>query len=178
MFERFTDSARQAVVAAQALAEGRDDSKIDTAHLLVGAYDSSASVAAALEGAGVTRQILEGAIGGADKQALASLGIDLDAISAVADSNFGDGAISQPERAKSRFRASRQRASLPFSGQAKSCLEQSLHIALGRKDKFICASHVALAAISKPQTLSNYLSSSGCSVEQLRTNLALAVSRK
>ena len=176
MFERFTDSARQAVVAAQELAESRDDSQIDTAHLLLGAYDTSESVAAALEGAGMTRQILEDAISGADKQALASLGVDLDAISAVADSNFGDGAISQPERANKRFRASRQRASLPFSGQAKSCLEQSLRIALGRKDKFICAAHVALAAVSKPQTLSNYLGSSGCSVEQLRTDLVAAVS--
>lgn len=178
MFERFTDSARQVVESAQELAESRDDAQIETAHLLLGVYDSSASVASVLVGAGVTRQILEDAISGADRQALASLGVDLDAISAVADFNFGDAAISQPEKTRRRIRTSRQRTSLPFSGPAKSCLEQSLRIALGRKDKFICAAHVALAAVSKPQTLSNYLSSSGCSVEQLRIDLAGAVSHQ
>ncbi|GGT58087.1 hypothetical protein GCM10014713_59640 [Streptomyces purpureus] len=137
MFEFFTDRARHAVVQSQdeAIALGHDF--IGTEHLLLGLVGTDQSTAGDVlreQGVELTRareetvRILEAAgiaaTGGQPaKDALSSLGIDVEEIQRQADNNFGPGAFQYPRPA--------------YTPDAKKALEQTLSEAqaLG-KDRF------------------------------------------
>ena len=94
MFERFTDTARHVVVQAQGDARGLGHNYIGCEHLLLAAA-AGEPASAVLRDQGVTPERIKaeilrasgpgqtaGPAGGLDREAMASIGIDLDAVRA------------------------------------------------------------------------------------------------
>lgn len=120
MFERFTQSARDAVVAAQGEARSLDHGWIGTEHLLLGLLaDPGAPVAVALAPLGVTAATVRAelvrtlgtgpaarptpATSQDDDEALRQIGIDIDAVRRRVEEQFGPGALEEECRpARSR----------------------------------------------------------------------------
>jgi ATP-dependent Clp protease ATP-binding subunit ClpA len=106
MFERFTDAARHVVVQAQEDARRLGHNYIGCEHLLLAAAATGGPAGAVLRHHGVTPGRIEAEIlrtigrgqaadplGGLDREALASLGIDLDAVRARIEAAFGPDAL-------------------------------------------------------------------------------------
>ena len=108
MFERFTDAARAVVAQAQADARRLGHPYIGCEHLLLAAAATSEPAGAVLRDHGVTPERIEAEIlrtigrgqtadplGGLDRQALASIGIDLDVVRARIEAAFGPDALTR-----------------------------------------------------------------------------------
>jgi Clp amino terminal domain, pathogenicity island component len=108
MFERFTDTARHVVVQAQEDARRLGHHYIGCEHLLLAAAATGEPAGAVLRDHGVTPERVEaeilrtigrgqtaGPLGGLDRQALASIGIDLDVVRARIEAAFGPGALTE-----------------------------------------------------------------------------------
>jgi ATP-dependent Clp protease ATP-binding subunit ClpA len=149
MFERFTAGARQSVVQAQEIARDLGDTRITPAHLVVALASVEDPAAAALAAHGASREALLDRFDrdGLDANALAALGIDLDAVRRQADTVFGVGAL---DRADARGR--RPAGHLPFTRDAKKTLEIALREAIRLGHKRIEAGHVLLAVIRLTDT--------------------------
>jgi ATP-dependent Clp protease ATP-binding subunit ClpA len=106
MFERFTGGARASVVQAQEHARRLGHRYIGCEHLLLAAASAAAPAAAALRESGVTSQAVEAEIvrlvgrgqaadlfSALDREALASIGIDLDAVRERIEATFGPDAF-------------------------------------------------------------------------------------
>jgi hypothetical protein len=106
MFERFTDTARHIVVQAQEDARRLGHNYIGCEHLLLAAAATGEPAGAVLRDQGVTPERIEAEIlrtigrgptadplGGLDRQALASIGIDLDVVRARIEAAFGPDAL-------------------------------------------------------------------------------------
>jgi ATP-dependent Clp protease ATP-binding subunit ClpA len=149
MFERFTEGARGAVVGAQRHARELGHGWIGTEHLLLGLLDDADGRAARLlrERWGVDDEWVRGEVErivgrgepGIDSDALATLGIDLDAVRERVERTFGAGALSDRRRGRCSVTGH-----LPFTPRAKKALELSLREALALGDDFIGAEHVLL----------------------------------
>jgi ATP-dependent Clp protease ATP-binding subunit ClpA len=149
MFERFTDDARAAVVAAEQEAGALRHGWIGTEHLLLGVLSGGGDGAKLLAGfgvdaAGIRAEVVR-SIGrgdeGIDPDALATLGIDLDAVRERVEQAFGAGALSGSRRCR---RGLWRGGGLPFTPRAKKALELSLREAIAMGDDFIGAEHVLL----------------------------------
>jgi ATP-dependent Clp protease ATP-binding subunit ClpA len=168
MFERFTKGARAAVTGAVTQSERVGADSVTEEHLLLALLDQEGSrVSFAVASLGLTgrRASLEAALtearrrGGltkADAQALAGIGIDVNEIVARVEGAHGEGALAGDR--KSRRWWSGQRA---FTSGAKSILEKSLRIALGRGDRFIGAEHLLLALTARPGVVADVLAEHG-----------------
>jgi ATP-dependent Clp protease ATP-binding subunit ClpA len=148
MFERFTDDARAAVVAAQEEARALRHGWIGTEHLLLGVLVSGGDGAQLLAGfgvdaAGVRDDILR-IIGpgdeGIDPDALATLGIDLDAVRERVERAFGPGALSN----RGRCGRGAVHGQIPFTARAKKVLELTLREAIGLDAAEIRGEHLVL----------------------------------
>jgi ATP-dependent Clp protease ATP-binding subunit ClpA len=140
MFERFTRAAREVVVHAQAEAAGLGHDRIGTEHLLLGiAASGDAGLLASLgvEHARLRASVANGHGDELDAAALATIGIDLDAVRRSVEESFGRGALAGHRR---RCRGGR----VPFSPRAKRALERSLREALAQGDRHIGAEHILL----------------------------------
>ena len=117
MFERFTDTARQVVVQAQEDARRLGHRYIGCEHLLLAAAAAGEPAGAVLRDHGVTPERVEAEVlrtvgrgqaadplGGLDRQALAFIGIDLDAVRARIEAAFGPDALTGALPAASRSR--------------------------------------------------------------------------
>jgi ATP-dependent Clp protease ATP-binding subunit ClpA len=151
MFERFTEEARGVVVAAQREASDLHHGWIGTEHLLLGLLaEPQARGARLLAGFGITRAWgraeVERVIGRGepdlDAAALATLGIDLDAVRERVERTFGPGALSR--RPGCRRGRSPGDARIPFTPRAKKALELSLREAIAMGDNFIGSEHLLL----------------------------------
>ncbi len=152
MFERFTAAARQVVVGAQKQARLLGHDWIGTEHLLLGLFSDGADVAArVLAGLGIERdQILEGVVetigrSRPDARALATLGIDLDAVRRKAEEAFGPGALGRTRR------RGKVTGHVPFTPRAKKVLELSLRESLRMKHRWIGPEHILLALLREGQ---------------------------
>lgn len=129
MFERFTQDARDAVVAAQAVARAESARSIDSRHLLIAMVETPGPAATALTEVGVDPAAFaaslrsEGTTGGLDADALASVGIDLEAVRQRADVVFGEGALDRGGRRPAK-------GHIPFTRDAKKALELALREAI------------------------------------------------
>ena len=125
MFERFSQSARDAVVAAQSEARALDHGWIGTEHLLLGLLRPASPVAAPLASLGLTQTAVRAELvrtlgtGPAarsaerhppleqdDDEALRRIGIDIDAVRRAVEEQFGAGALDAPcppERSRGRW---------------------------------------------------------------------------
>jgi ATP-dependent Clp protease ATP-binding subunit ClpA len=149
MFERFADDARAVVVGAQAHAVDLHHGWIGTEHLLLSLLDDPDRRAARLlAGHGVTvpwaREEVERIVGRGtpdlDAEALATLGIDLDAVRERVERTFGPGALAR-RRGRRGVCAG---GHVPFTPRAKKVLELSLREAVARGDRSIGSEHVLL----------------------------------
>lgn len=105
MFERFTDTARHVVVRAQECARRLGHNYIGCEHLLLAAAGTGEPASAVLREHGVTPERIEaemlrvigrGQTAGLDREALASVGIDLDVVRARIEAVFGQDALTRP----------------------------------------------------------------------------------
>ena len=184
MFERFTAGARAIVVQAQENARRLGHGYIGCEHLLLAAASTGEPAGAALRELGVTPEGVEaeivrrvglgqaaGLFSALDRDALASIGIDIDAVRAQIEAAFGPGALTRaipgtcrgnrPAAAKNplaRLRRSRgagrgrdatagPTGHIPFTPQAKKSLEHALYEAKARHDGYIGVEHLTLALV-------------------------------
>jgi ATP-dependent Clp protease ATP-binding subunit ClpA len=140
MFERFSDEARQAVVLAQDEALELRHGWIGTEHLLLGLLRADGDGARLLTGFGIelasVREEVLAIIGPGeediDREALATLGIDLDVVRERVERSFGRGALSR----RGSCRRGILGREVPFTPRAKKALELTLRegIALGARE--------------------------------------------
>ncbi|WP_327114786.1 peptidase [Streptomyces sp. NBC_01341] len=168
MFERFTKGARAAVTGAVTHAERAGAGAITEEYLLFSLLDqegSRASFAVAALGLTDRRASIEAAFaetrrrGGltkADTEALADLGIDVTEVVARVEDAHGAGVLAGDRRSRRWWSAQR-----PFTAGAKSVLEKSLRIALGRRDRFIGEEHLLLALTACPGVVAEVLADHG-----------------
>ena len=117
MFERFTDSARHVVTQAQADARRLGHNYIGCEHLLLAVAAADEPAGAVLRDQDITPERIEGEIlhtigrgqradllRGIDREALAAIGIDLDAVRAQIEAAFGPDALTPALPAACRSR--------------------------------------------------------------------------
>jgi len=183
MLERFTDDARDVLKRAQQEAarsaavpkrprSGRPT--LGTEHLLLGLLAGDHGPAArVLRGHGLTADRVRGRIVGGtelDAEALATLGIDLDAVRRSVESSFGPGALD--------LNASRNSPShAPFDVQAKRVLELSVRAAQMFGHKQIGTGHVLLGLLQVDRsTAVRTLAALGVDVGELDAEVTALVS--
>ncbi len=169
MFERFTRGARATVKGAVAHAERAGADAVTEEHLLLALLEQEggrASFAVAALGLHDRRASLDAAFaearrrGGltkADTDALAGIGIDIGAIVSRVEGAHGEGALDRG-RGNRRWWWSGHR---PFTSGAKTVLENSLRVALGRGDRSIGEEHLLLALTAKPGVVADVLAEHG-----------------
>ncbi|MEW1610837.1 MULTISPECIES: Clp protease N-terminal domain-containing protein [unclassified Streptomyces] len=168
MFERFTQGARATVKGAVAQAERVGAGSVTEEHLLLALLDqegSRASFALAALGLSGRRASLDasfaearrrGGLTKADTEALAGIGIDVGAIVDRVEGAHGEGALDAGRGSRRWWSGHR-----PFTPGAKSILEKSLRVALGRGDRFIGEEHLLLALTATPGTVADVLAEHG-----------------
>jgi len=115
MFERFTPDARTLVTHASEHARRLGHRYIGGEHILLAAVSAGHPVSAVMCAHGVTPQLVEeeivrrvglgagaGLFGGLDRDALATIGIDLDAVRARIEASFGPQALTNAAQAAHR----------------------------------------------------------------------------
>ena len=151
MFERFTDDARQAVVLAQEEAVALRHGWIGTEHVLLGVLRSGGDGARLLAGFGVdpagVREDVVRMIGrgdeGIDREALATLGIDLDEVRERVERAFGPGALIR----RRPCRRGGLGQHVPFTPRAKKALELTLREALSLGQRDLRGEHIVLGLL-------------------------------
>jgi ATP-dependent Clp protease ATP-binding subunit ClpA len=145
MFERFSEQARAVVVEAQEECRRRHDQAVGAGHLLLGLwFDDDNAAARSLERLGLQRDELRAGLPRPlpDRDALQTLGIDLDAIRERVEAAFGPGALRRPTRC-----GQPERRHIPFTPQAKRALELALRAALELDHRSIGPAHVLLGVV-------------------------------
>jgi hypothetical protein len=117
MFERFTDDARQVVVQAQAAARRMGHDFIGCEHLLLAVASTGTPASLVLRDQGVSPERVEkemlhilgpgrtaDLLGGLDREALASIGIELDVVRTRLEAAFGPDALARAVPAGRRNR--------------------------------------------------------------------------
>lgn len=169
MFERFTKEARAAVVGAQEVARDTASRVIDTRHLLIALVEDAGPVQRALQATGAdveavaARARADMRIGGIDADALAGIGIDLDAVRRRTDAAFGPGALERTGRKSGRH--------IPFTPEAKKSLELALREAIRLKQKSIRSGHLMLGILRAQSLGGALLLRAGVDIQELRTAL-------
>lgn len=180
MFERFTDEARQVVRLAQEEARRLRHPYIGPEHLLIAMLDEGHGAAAQamtgqrLEASDVRRRvtaIVDGNRDGLDPDALATLGIDLDAVRRVTEASFGEGALDAKGRKPART------GHIPFDKSAKKTLELALREALRLKHRRISSGHVLLGLLREHDGVAALvLADAGVDLTALRDDVTRRIS--
>ncbi|MFS0886758.1 Clp protease N-terminal domain-containing protein [Aeromicrobium sp. 179-A 4D2 NHS] len=166
MFERFTHEAREAVIATQDVARETGTRTIDTRHLALVLADRAGPARDALAAVGVDpRRIAEDLArelsgDGLDADALAGLGIDLEAVRSAADRTFGAGALDRARRRSTRRQG--------FGKDARKALELALREALRQRDRRIDGGHLLLGVLRASCPGRDALVRAGVDVDDLR----------
>lgn len=143
MFERFTTTARHAVIDAQTLASHNGAHRIDSRHLLL-ALLQTVEVRDALTAIGANAGQLTAEAGedvakaGLDAEALAAIGIDLAEVNRQAENVFGPEALAGSTRSKRH---------VPFARDAKKALELALREAIWLHQRTISERHLLLGIL-------------------------------
>jgi ATP-dependent Clp protease ATP-binding subunit ClpA len=151
MFERFTKDARQAVALAQEEAVALHHGWIGTEHILLGILRADGDGARLLAGFGVeaagVRDDVVRIVGlgeqDIDRDALATLGIDLDKVRERVERAFGPGALTR----RRRCRRGGIGHMVPFSPRAKEALELTLREAISLGERDLRGEHLVLGLL-------------------------------
>ena len=174
MFERFTKPARQVVVDAVGEAEREQAPRVTGEHVMLALLGKQTRSAEVLAAAGVTRARLieefaatrrRGGLTGAESEALASVGIDVDAIVERVEADHGQNALAEPRR-------SRKLGRRPFAPEARKLLGRTLHQAVDRGDRQITDEHLLLALASGGGSSAQVLAAHGLTYPEVRARLA------
>lgn len=145
MFERFTPEARTVVEEAQQVARDTSTRNMDTRHLLLALVEPAGVVHRALAATGADVEHLAATVradlraSGLDGDALAGLGIDLDAVRRRTDAVFGEGALDRASRGP--------RGHVPFTADAKKALKLALREAIRLKQRSVGTAHLVLGIL-------------------------------
>jgi ATP-dependent Clp protease ATP-binding subunit ClpA len=167
---QFTGDARQVVVCASEQARRLGHGFIGGEHLLYGLASADGEVGAVLRERGVTPERVEAefvrligpentASGSLfdtlDRDALTTIGIDLDTVRERIEAAFGPAALAPDAPAPRRWRRSRPgrgpgrvTGHIPLTRRAKKCLESSLREAQAHSSGHLGAEHIALALLA------------------------------
>ena len=170
MPEWLTGDARQVVACASEQARRLGHGFIGGEHLLYGLASADGEVGAVLRERGVTPERVEAefvrligprntASGSLfdtlDRDALTTIGIDLDKVRERIEAAFGPAALAPEAPGPRRWRRSRPgrrpgcvTGELPFTRRAKQCLESSLREARAHSGGQLGAEHIALALLA------------------------------
>jgi ATP-dependent Clp protease ATP-binding subunit ClpA len=152
MFERFSPDARRAVTLAGQEARGLRHGYIGCEHLLLGLSTGEGTPAAGalaavgLQTAALRERIIAFVAGPLDADALACLGIDLDAVRRVTEDSFGPGALDQGEIWRHRHDKGRR---TPFTPRAKKSMELAVQTAAKSGQNQITTGHLLLGVIDQ-----------------------------
>ena len=157
MFERFTDRAREVLVVAQVEARALQHDFIGTEHMLLGLLAGEGVAAKVLRAQGFDRDEVREAVRALvgpghrvpDAEALRSIGIDLEQVTAAVEESFGKGALSRPI-GKGR-RTKWPSGAPPFVPRAKKVLELSLREALQLGHGYIGTEHLLFGILREGQ---------------------------
>jgi hypothetical protein len=175
---RFGEDARALVRTAQERARALRHPGIGSEHLLYAVADSPTRVGAVARAHGLTPagvavqtdRLLSGTrrvFDGLDADALASIGIDLDAVRAAVEANFGPALVpvSVP-----RARRVRLPGHMPVTGRARSCLRDAVHEACRGGSAQVAAHHLGAVVVGADGGLvPPILAALGVSAPVLRT---------
>jgi ATP-dependent Clp protease ATP-binding subunit ClpA len=204
MFERFTAGARQVVVAAQAEARALGHGHIGTEHVLIALLaEDDGTITPLLQGSGIDADFVRADVrrrvdepyepdlsftdaDAEDTAALKAIGIDLDAVRAAIEANFGAGALHLPRAAKKKrglfgrfYAGDETRGHIPFTPRNKKVLELSLREALRLKQKFIAPEHLLLGVLREGKGLAaQILAEKGVDFDKLRDDLERSLKRR
>ncbi len=163
MFERFTEEARRVVGQAGRESAQLRHGHVGTEHLLLGILTETADPAAGvLIEAGLdhatAREAVRRLLGtGDDAQALASIGVDLEAVREAVESAFGAGALDPPPAEEPRrrgwFRSEGRVGRSPFTARARKAVELSLRESLRLKSGHIAVGHLLLGVLREGEGL-------------------------
>jgi ATP-dependent Clp protease ATP-binding subunit ClpA len=191
MTEQFTGEARQVVVRASEQARRLGHGFIGGEHLLYGLASADGEAGAVLRERGVTPERVEAEfvrlIGPGntangslfdtlDRDALTTIGIDLDTVRERIEAAFGPAALAPdapaPRRLGRRSRRSGRPAhlsgDLPLTRRAKKCLDSSLREAQAHSGGHLRAEHIALALLAMDDGVPHrILSAIGASASRL-----------
>jgi ATP-dependent Clp protease ATP-binding subunit ClpA len=170
MPEQFTGDARQVVVRASEQARRLGHRFIGGEHLLYGVACADGEVGAVLRERGVTPERVEaefvrliglrstpgaGLFGDLDRDALTTIGIDLDTVRERIEAAFGPAALAADAPAPRRWLRSRPgwdsgpaTGHMPLTRRAKKCLDSSLREARAHPGGHLGAEHIALALLA------------------------------
>ena len=178
MFERFTQDTRALVQASQEHARRLGHRYVGGEHLLLAAVSASQPASAVMCAQGVTPERVEeeivrrvglgagaGLFGGLDRDALATIGIDLDAVRARIEASFGPQALSSAAQAAYRDRRRRPGPRPPRLVRNWRRRRR----ARSSKDPQVGVEHVALALTAiEIGLVPDILSAAGTSAPRLR----------
>jgi ATP-dependent Clp protease ATP-binding subunit ClpA len=160
MFNRFTHEAREAVERAQEEAAELGHDHIGTEHLLLGIAARGGLPASLGLEHGALRAAVAGFSQQLDAEALAAIGIDLDAVRRAVEQSFGPGALSGRRR---------RGGHIPFCPKAKKVLELSLRAAIALSDRHIGTDHILLGIAREPDSgAARALDTCGTTTDALR----------
>jgi ATP-dependent Clp protease ATP-binding subunit ClpA len=154
VFERFAHDARLAVVRARDEAAAAGQPKIGCEHLVVGLLAEPGPAAAALGAAGADLAGLRARLPRTqlaqpdplDADALATLGIDLDAVRRAADAAFGPGALDRPVTGG---RLRRKGGPGGLTPDLKKAIEIGLSGAVRQRQRHISGGHLLVGVIDQ-----------------------------
>jgi ATP-dependent Clp protease ATP-binding subunit ClpA len=172
MLERLTSAARQAIVDARSEAGRAGQDKIRSEHLLLGLLTEPGVAADTMSAAGLALEDLRARVprgahpGPAtlDADALAALGIDLDAVRRATDATFGSGALDNvviPGRKR-----------LPMADDTKQALAGALRQTVRQGRREITSGHVLLGIIDQRRNGAlTVLAEAGADISALRADV-------
>jgi ATP-dependent Clp protease ATP-binding subunit ClpA len=163
MFERFTEQARQVVLLAQQEARELGHGSIGTEHLLLAVVTAPAGLGPRLlaeqgVGAAELRREIAQRVGGLDRVALATIGIDLDRVREAVEAAFGPGALDRTRT-----------GSIPFTAKAKRVLELSLRESRGLDVDYIGTEHILLGLTLSDDLAAELLAERSLTHERVET---------
>ena len=172
MFERFAQTARQAVIDARLEAGWAGQDEVRSEHLLLGLLRQPGPAADVLTAAGLDAASLRARLprgdhddpASLDAGALAKLGIDLDAVRRAADAAFGPGALDRA-RVPGRGR-------LPFAADARQTLTGAVRQAVRLSHQQINSGHLLFGILDQKRNGAlTALTQAGADIEALRADV-------
>ncbi len=188
MFERFTEEARRAVGQAGRESAELGHGHVGTEHLLLAVLAETADPAArVLIEAGLDHAEARQAVGrllgtGGDAHALASIGVDLEAVREAVESVFGVGALDSPPepepepRRRGWFRSEGRVGRSPFTARARKAVELSLRESLRMKSGHIAVGHLLLGVLREGEGLgARVVADHGLDLAEVRREVEVAM---